>query len=134
MTSPTTLASGASLPSPPHSSSRAATPCSTRTLVSWARAAARPPARPSGGLTLVMPMAEPSRAGVGNTGEASAAAPPHLRHGLVHGQGGAEHAAAHVRQVGQLEQPLDGPVLPEGPVQDGEDHVAAPHRPALRRT
>ncbi len=76
MTSPTTLASGASLPSTPHSSSRAAMPCSTRALVSWAKAAARPAARLVRGLDLgdADGGAEPGRLGEHRVGEA----PGHL--------------------------------------------------------
>ena len=42
---------------------------------------------------------------------------------LVHGQRAGEHAGAHVGQAGHLQQPLDGPVLPEGAVQHREHHV-----------
>ena len=42
---------------------------------------------------------------------------------LVHGGGGAENTGADVGDVGQLEETLDGSVLAEGAVQDGEDDV-----------
>ena len=42
---------------------------------------------------------------------------------LVHGGGGAEDAGADVGDVGELEEALDGAVLAEGAVEDGEDDV-----------
>ena len=46
-----------------------------------------------------------------------------FHHLLIHGDGGAEHARAHVGQVGQFEQALHGAIFAEGAVQHGEDHV-----------
>ncbi len=55
-----------------------------------------------------------------------------LHHHLVHGDRGAEHPRSDVRQVRQVEQPLDRPVLPVGTVEQREDDVdpeaAAPGR------
>ena len=48
-----------------------------------------------------------------------------LEHDLVHAQRRGEHAGADVGHVEQLEQALDGAVLAERPVQDGEDGVGA---------
>ena len=49
---------------------------------------------------------------------------------LVHGRGGGRDAGAHVRDRGQLEQPLNGPVLPVGAVQHREVHVGTRHHRA----
>jgi hypothetical protein len=42
---------------------------------------------------------------------------------LVHGGGGAEDTGADVGDVGKFEEALNGAVLAEGSVQDGEDDV-----------
>lgn len=42
---------------------------------------------------------------------------------LVLADGGGEHARTDVGHPGELQQPLEGAVLPVGAVQDGEDHV-----------
>ncbi len=46
-----------------------------------------------------------------------------LHHVFVHAGGGAKHARADVRDVGQLQQALDGAILAEGAMQHGEDDV-----------
>ena len=54
---------------------------------------------------------------------------------LVHRRGGRQHAGTHVPDPGHLEQSLQGPVLPERPVQQGEhdvDRADLPGRPAGR--
>ena len=48
-----------------------------------------------------------------------------LHHHLVHADRGADDPGAHVRQVGQLEQPLDGAVLAVRTVQQREHDVDA---------
>lgn len=53
-----------------------------------------------------------------------------VRKGFVHAQGGALDVAAHVRNAGELQQPLRRTVLTEGAVQDGKDDVQA-DRPVL---
>ena len=47
---------------------------------------------------------------------------------LVHAGGRCEDAAADVGHAGHLEHALERPVLAEGPVQQGEDHVHGPQR------
>ena len=54
-----------------------------------------------------------------------------LEHHLVHAHRGAEHAGADVGDVEAVEQPLNGPVLPERAVQDREDDVL-PVQPTTR--
>ena len=57
-----------------------------------------------------------------------------LEDDLVHAQRGRQHAGADVRHVEQLEQALDGAVLAERAVQDGEDGVGVEHAvPGLER-
>ena len=46
-----------------------------------------------------------------------------LHHGLVHADGRPEHAGADIRDVGQLEQTLHGPVFAIRTVQHRKDHV-----------
>jgi len=46
-----------------------------------------------------------------------------FHHLLVHGNGGGQHARAHIRQVRQLEQPLHCAIFPEGAVEHREDHI-----------
>ena len=46
-----------------------------------------------------------------------------LHYVLVHGDGGTQHAGAHVGDIGQLKQALDGAVFSEGTVKHREDHV-----------
>ena len=126
---------------------------STMTRLSWAKAASSAPPISASDHTLLIPTEEPSRAGLTNTGvpstvsswrTASGSRAPavlanggggHLRHGrggqhllehdLVHAQRGGQHAGADVGHVEQLEQALDGAVLAERPVQDGEHGVGA---------
>src|SRR3989338_4783970 len=148
MTSPGTEAIGWSLPSTETSISRPAMPCSMRIFWSnsaaWSMAGASSPSF----RTLLMPTEEPRFAGLTKTGRGNAPgtsahappplAPPHrderrrrqpglqeqpLLHLFVHPQRRAEHARAHVGQVGQLEQSLHGAVFAEGAVQDGENDV-----------
>ena len=45
---------------------------------------------------------------------------------LVHAERGSSHAGADVGNSGELEQPLHGPVLTEGSVEDGQDDVDRP--------
>jgi hypothetical protein len=52
---------------------------------------------------------------------------------LVHAERRRGDARADVRHAGELEQPLDAPVLAEGPVQDREDDVGAADRSHGRR-
>jgi hypothetical protein len=48
-----------------------------------------------------------------------------LHYVLVHARRRAQHAGADVGDPGQLEEPLDGPILAKGSVQHGKDHVQA---------
>ena len=48
-----------------------------------------------------------------------------VREGLVHAHGGALDVAARVGDAGQLQQPLDRPVLAEPAVQNGQHEVQA---------
>jgi len=57
---------------------------------------------------------------VRHLGEARRACDGLGRH-LVHAQRGTENARAHVGNAGQLQHPLEGAVLAEGPVHQGED-------------
>ena len=76
----------------------------------------------------------------GSTGS-PAARSTGLGHGLVHRYGGGGAPRAHEGRLRQLEQPLEGAVLPEGAVNHGEEHVdayllaarGAPKPPPVRR-
>ncbi len=46
-----------------------------------------------------------------------------LHHVLVHARGRAQHARAHIRNAGQLKQPLNRPVLAKGPMQHRKHNV-----------
>ena len=46
-----------------------------------------------------------------------------FHHLLVHGDGGGQHAGAHVGEIGEFEQALHRAILAEGAVQDRKDHV-----------
>ncbi len=98
-----------------------------------------------------MPTEEPSRAGLTKTGSPSASSSATTRGGivaealerhrsvlhlgnaglghhrleqqLVHAQRRSQHPGADIGDIEALEQPLDGPVLAKGPVQDREDDV-----------
>ena len=47
--------------------------------------------------------------------------------GLIHAHGGGQGVAAHIGDAGELEQPLDGAVLPVFAVEGREDHVQGDH-------
>ncbi len=67
-------------------------------------------------------------------GHAQAARPEQDLHDrLVHADGGGQHAAPHVGDVGELEQSLNGAVLAVRAVQHGEDHVQREARHGRRR-
>ena len=140
-------------PSTPHSSSRAPTmPCSTMILGSCSvgQLDRRAP-DVDGSSTLLMPRLEPPRAGLTNSGYGKAAtasrqaagsrAPlgggdrheradrqpvggeDQLREVLVHADRAGQHAGADVAGAHHLEQALDGAVLAERPVQQGDRYV-----------
>ena len=46
-----------------------------------------------------------------------------LHYILIHGDGGTENIGAHVRQIGQFEQPLHTAVFAEGAVEGREDDI-----------
>ena len=133
--------------STPHSTSRPTSIASTSTLGSIARAVAIAASRSAQSVTLVMPVDEPARAGLTNTGSPSrsrwssvrvaVAAVQHLvgtdrqtlgreqllGELLVHRHGAGQHAGARVGQADHFEQALDGAVLAVGAVQHREHHV-----------
>jgi hypothetical protein len=49
-----------------------------------------------------------------------------LHGGLVHADGRGQHPGADIRQIGQLEEPLDGAVLAVGAVEHDHHHVEPP--------
>ena len=134
-------------PAPRSSISRPGTAASTSTLSSTARAVAIAAGSSAQSSTRLIPIDEPPRAGLTNTGSPSRsrsaarrASPParttaygptgspsaassFLVNSLSIADGAAEHAGAHVRHAGHLQQPLDRPVLAERPVQHREDDV-----------
>jgi len=56
-----------------------------------------------------------------------------FHHLLVHGDGGTEHARAHIGKVGEFQQSLDSAVLAKGAVEDREHDVDIGMRPRLRQ-
>ncbi len=151
MTSPATDASGRSLPSTAHSSSRPSHAASISTLRSYWKASSSAALRSAARFTLLIPIDDPSALGLTNTGIAKFARQPRpkrrsvavvgaidreishhrdagvaqqaLLRVLVHPDRRAEHARAHVWDSRQLEQPLHRAVLAVGAVQHREHHV-----------
>ena len=153
------LASGGPPSSPSstaHSISRPVMAASTRTLRSYRRAVSIAASSPARSSARDVPMLEPPRAGLTNTGQpsspiasstrlrsASAAAGPQSRsRTTTNGPTGSPLAAkisfmyslsmptalastpgADVADARHLQQALDGAVLAEGAVQQGQDHV-----------
>ena len=164
MHSPSSLVRVGSVPRPsstPHSISRPKTAASTMTLGSCSRAASIAVSSPSGSATRVMPMLDPARAGLTNTGHdrpctASIAAALSRRHSLsvmtTYGPTGSPAAARTTFMTclsiitadavtpdptyltsARSSRPWIVPSSPNGTVQQREDDVDLPER-ARRRT